>query len=138
MSNSQKVWLCLLGKSPKKTKKMQKLLLNDMEYVLIPVKEWEEVESLLKFYLSGESYDPSPTTGGDENPPLKEEIPEETRDGVKMAKPIVSSYRERFKKQKLSIDDITAKSKREKLVQFGGDDFESINQKAGDSVFFGN
>jgi hypothetical protein len=106
---------------------MEKIVLNNKEFVLVPVEEWLEVEDLLKFYLSGKkpsSEEPSGIFVGGDN--------------IRVAQPKVSEYRERFKRHDLRREDVTATpSSPLKLYQFGQDEFEKYRDQDGDSLFFG-
>ena len=102
--------------------KMEKIVLNNRSFVLVPEEEWAEVEDLLKYYLGGATPESSIKVDGED---------------IRKATPKVSEYRERFKKRELTADDVSTKTSPLKLYQFGQDEFARFTDDGGGSLFFG-
>lgn len=107
---------------------METITLGSNKYFLVPESDWNEVEELLRFYLSGQK-PKSPT------PSVEPSISLDGSD-VRMAQPKISDYRERFKRHELTKNDVVAPPAPVKLHQFESEEFSKYTYD-GENLFFG-
>ncbi len=119
---------------------MNKITLNKINYVLVPEEEYEEMTKLLRDMLSEKMgiapkmVAPSPVIYPSATSPA---AVTNTSD-VPMAQPQVYEYRERFKRRELRPEDVTARTRYDRLDQVGDIDTQGKDPITGSDLYFGN